>query len=83
MKPQIFTGTTDSRYIRQVGIPVLGFSPMNNTPVLLHDHDKFLQADVHLSGIEIYAKIIGNLANRKGKCGEGSEFDKKVPKKYV
>ncbi|XP_058978503.1 aminoacylase-1B-like [Musca domestica] len=63
VKPQIFTGGTDSRYIRQVGIPALGFSPMNNTPVLLHDHDEFLQADVYLRGIEIYTKIIENLAN--------------------
>uniref|UniRef100_A0A1I8NET2 N-acyl-aliphatic-L-amino acid amidohydrolase n=1 Tax=Musca domestica TaxID=7370 RepID=A0A1I8NET2_MUSDO len=63
VKPQIFTGGTDSRYIRQVGIPALGFSPMNNTPVLLHDHDEFLQADIYLRGIEIYTKIIENLAN--------------------
>lgn len=63
LKPQIFTGGTDSRYIRQVGIPALGFSPMNKTPVLLHDHDEFIQADVYLRGIEIYEKIITNLAN--------------------
>lgn len=36
---------------------------MNNTPVLLHDHDEFLQADVYLEGIEIYKKIINNVAN--------------------
>ncbi|KNC28371.1 hypothetical protein FF38_01389 [Lucilia cuprina] len=63
IEPQIFTGGTDSRYIRQVGIPALGFSPMNNTPVLLHDHDEFIQADTYLQGIEIYKKIIANLAN--------------------
>ncbi|XP_061396693.1 aminoacylase-1B-like [Musca vetustissima] len=63
LKPQIFTGGTDSRYIRQVGIPALGFSPMNNTPVLLHDNDEYLQADIYLRGIDIYEKIIANLAN--------------------
>lgn len=63
VKPQIFTGGTDSRYIRQVGIPALGFSPMNNTPVLLHDHDEFIKAETYLQGIEIYKKIIENLAN--------------------
>ena len=63
VEPQIFTGGTDSRYIRQVGIPALGFSPMNNTPVLLHDHDEFIKADTYLQGIEIYKKIIENLAN--------------------
>jgi aminoacylase len=49
--------------LRSVGIPAIGFSPMNNTPVLLHDHDEFLQADVYLEGIEIYKKIINNVAN--------------------
>lgn len=63
VKPQIFPGGTDSRYIRGIGIPAIGFSPMNNTPVLLHDHDEFLQADTYLKGIEIYKKIIANVAN--------------------
>ena len=31
--PRIFPAGTDSRYIREVGIPAFGFSPMNNTPV--------------------------------------------------
>lgn len=59
----VFPGGTDSRYIRGVGIPAIGFSPMNKTPVLLHDNDEFLQADVYLRGIEIYKKIISNIAN--------------------
>jgi aminoacylase len=60
---QVFPGGTDSRYLRSVGIPAIGFSPMNNTPVLLHDHDEFLGADVYLKGIEIYKKIIEKIAN--------------------
>lgn len=59
----MFPGGTDSRYIREVGIPALGFSPINNTPVLLHDHDEFLRVETYLKGIEIYKKIIENLAN--------------------
>ncbi|XP_016959782.1 aminoacylase-1 [Drosophila biarmipes] len=62
-KLQVFPGGTDSRYIRKVGIPALGFSPMNNTPVLLHDHDEFIKADTYLKGVEIYQKIIANLAD--------------------
>jgi hypothetical protein len=27
---------------RDAGYPAFGFSPMNHTPVLLHDHDEFL-----------------------------------------
>lgn len=59
----MFPGGTDSRYLRSVGIPAIGFSPMNNTPVLLHDHDEYLHADVYLKGIEIYKKILEKVAN--------------------
>lgn len=59
----MFPGGTDSRYLRSVGIPAIGFSPMINTPVLLHDHDEYLHADVFLKGIEIYKKIIAAVAN--------------------
>lgn len=47
----------------KVNIPALGFSPMNNTPILLHDNDEYLHCDTYLKGIEIYKKIISNLAN--------------------
>lgn len=47
----------------QLNIPALGFMPMPNTPVLLHDHDEFLNADVYLNGINIYEKIIENVGN--------------------
>lgn len=42
-RPEILASTTDARYIRQKGIPVLGFSPMKNTPILLHDHNEVKQ----------------------------------------
>ncbi|ESO83652.1 hypothetical protein LOTGIDRAFT_222505 [Lottia gigantea] len=54
---------TDSRHTRKLGIPALGFSPMNNTPVLLHDHNEFLHEKIFLRGIEIYQQIIPALAN--------------------
>lgn len=60
---QVFPGATDSRYLRMVGIPAIGFSPMNNTPVLLHDNDEFLKAGTYLKGVEIYVKILKSLAN--------------------
>ncbi|XP_053612517.1 aminoacylase-1-like [Plodia interpunctella] len=60
---RIFPGGTDSRYIRSLGLPAIGFSPMNHTPVLLHDHDEFLKADVYLRGIDIYVKLIAAVAN--------------------
>ena len=78
VKPQIFSAGTDARCIREVrllnncpvlhpylqaGIPAIGFSPMPNTPVLLHDHDEFINEGTFLKGIDIYVDIIGNLAN--------------------
>ncbi|XP_032514864.2 aminoacylase-1-like [Danaus plexippus] len=60
---RIFPGGTDSRYVRKVGIPAIGFSPMNRTPVLLHDHNEFLDANIFLKGIDIYVKLIPAIAN--------------------
>ncbi|XP_076756605.1 aminoacylase-1 [Xylocopa sonorina] len=63
LQKAIFPGGTDSRYVRGVGIPAIGFSPMNKTKILLHDHDEFLNKDIFLRGIEIYTKIIPSVAN--------------------
>lgn len=40
--PLAFPFACNSRYLRCMGVPAIGFSPMNNTPVLLHDHNEFL-----------------------------------------
>lgn len=36
---------------------------MINTPVLLHDHNEYLNEQVFLNGIRVYEKIISSLAN--------------------
>ncbi|XP_076447234.1 aminoacylase-1-like [Babylonia areolata] len=63
VKKEIFPAGTDGRFVRKLGIPVYGFSPMNNTPILLHDHNEFLNEKVFLRGIQIYQQIIPALAN--------------------
>lgn len=63
IEKEIFPAATDIRYIRELGIPALGFSPMNNTPILLHDHNEFLNEKVFLRGIDIYCELIPALAN--------------------
>uniref|UniRef100_A0A8V5GB93 N-acyl-aliphatic-L-amino acid amidohydrolase n=1 Tax=Melopsittacus undulatus TaxID=13146 RepID=A0A8V5GB93_MELUD len=63
LKLEIFPAATDSRYIRAAGHPAIGFSPMNRTPVLLHDHNEFLNEQVFLRGIEIYACLLPALAS--------------------
>ncbi|KAL7985983.1 hypothetical protein Chor_011149 [Crotalus horridus] len=63
LKCEIFPAATDSRYIRATGRPAIGFSPMNYTPVLLHDHNEFLNEQIFLHGIEIYTRLIPALAS--------------------
>jgi len=41
-KPEVFPAATDSRYFRDLGLPAIGFSPMANTPLLLHDHNEVI-----------------------------------------
>uniref|UniRef100_A0A1D1Y3R9 N-acyl-aliphatic-L-amino acid amidohydrolase n=1 Tax=Anthurium amnicola TaxID=1678845 RepID=A0A1D1Y3R9_9ARAE len=61
-KPEILSSTTDARFMRQMGIPTLGFSPMANTPILLHEHDEFLQDTVFLKGIKVFEHVIRSLS---------------------
>nr|Q5RFB0.2 RecName: Full=Aminoacylase-1; Short=ACY-1; AltName: Full=N-acyl-L-amino-acid amidohydrolase [Pongo abelii] len=63
LEPEIMPAATDNRYIRAVGIPALGFSPMNRTPVLLHDHDERLHEAVFLRGVDIYTRLLPALAS--------------------
>ena len=61
--PQIFPANTDSRFLRRLGIPCYGFSPINNTPVLLHDQDEWLGVDTFLRGIDILGDVVVEIAN--------------------
>lgn len=55
----------------QAGVPALGFSPMNRTPVLLHDHDERLHEAVFLRGVDIYARLLPALASVPALPSEG------------
>ncbi|XP_053577097.1 aminoacylase-1 isoform X2 [Bombina bombina] len=70
LKPEIFPAATDSRYVRAAGYPALGFSPMNHTPILLHDHNEYLNEEIFLRGVHIYTKIISSLASVPPLAGE-------------
>lgn len=54
---------TDSRFLREVGIPALGVSYLKNTPLLLHDHDERMHEDIFLEGIDFYETLISQLSN--------------------
>ena len=63
LNKEIFPAGTDSRFLRDLGIPAIGFSPMPNTPILLHDHNEYLNEDVFIRGISHFVKIISSVAN--------------------
>ncbi|KAL0673993.1 hypothetical protein Bca4012_001974 [Brassica carinata] len=52
-EPEIFPASTDSRYFRKAGLPAFGFSPISNTPSLLHDHNEYLSQAEYLRGLHI------------------------------
>lgn len=62
-RPEILASTTDARFVRQMGIPALGFSPMAHTPILLHEHNEFLKDTVFLRGIKVYEHVISALSS--------------------
>ena len=72
LEPEIFPAATDSRFIRQLGIPAIGFSPMAGTPILLHDHNEYLGKGAFLQGCAAYVRVVRAMA------GAGQEVDAAV-----
>lgn len=68
-KPEIFPAATDGRYLRYKDFPVIGFSPMRETPVLLHAHNEFLNEGVFLEGVDVYESVIAALSTFEGADG--------------
>ncbi|OMJ21214.1 Aminoacylase-1 [Smittium culicis] len=62
-KPVVLPANTDARFIRQKNIPAFGFNPMQNTPILAHDHDEFIFESEYIKGIPVYTQLIQDLAN--------------------
>ncbi|XP_047986632.1 aminoacylase-1-like isoform X2 [Leguminivora glycinivorella] len=60
---RICPGTTDARFVRQQGIPVINFTPILNSPVLLHAHDERIHVEVFRRGIAIMEKVVEAVAN--------------------
>ena len=60
--PQVFPAATDSRFLRLLGIRALGFSPMRNSDILLHENNECLDVNVFLEGVHVYIGLIEVLA---------------------
>jgi aminoacylase len=54
----IFPAATDSRFLRALGIRAIGFSPMRNSPILLHEHNEYLDREVFVEGCGVYEKLL-------------------------
>jgi len=63
IEPEVFPAATDSRFLRELGLPAYGFSPMRNTPILLHDHNEYIHRDILLEGVGVFQALIKSLAN--------------------
>ena len=68
-EPEIFPAATDSRFLRLLGIRALGFSPMRNSEIMLHENDEYLEEKVFVEGICVYVCLI------KALCSQNSEID--------
>ena len=62
IEPQVFPAATDSRFLRALGIRALGFSPMKETEILLHENDEYIPESTYLDGIAVYVGLIEKLA---------------------
>ncbi|KAK5645354.1 hypothetical protein RI129_006654 [Pyrocoelia pectoralis] len=60
---EILSANSNARLYRGALIPTLGFSPNQDTPVKMHDHDEFLNVNVFLKGVKLYTHIIPALSN--------------------
>ncbi len=59
---EVFPAGTDGTYLRLIGIPCFGFSPISGTPILLHDNDERLAITTFLEGIKTFEAVIQRLA---------------------
>jgi aminoacylase len=62
LKPEVFPAATDSRFLRALGVKAFGFSPMRNSPILLHEHDEYLSESAFTEGLDVYGILLRRLA---------------------
>ena len=63
LQTEVFPAATDSRFIRKLGIPAFGFSPLRRCPILLHEHNEYIPIEIFYEGISVYEKLIPSLAD--------------------
>jgi len=71
-QPEVFPAATDSRFLRALGIRALGFSPMKNSEILLHENDEYIDEKVFLDGIAVYVGLIEILGKQGREVDDAS-----------
>ncbi|CAG9785642.1 unnamed protein product [Diatraea saccharalis] len=61
--PIICPATSDMLFVRNYGIPALGFVPVFRTTQKLHQDNEYINLGIFLHGIDIYEAVIRNLGN--------------------
>ena len=62
IKATVFPSAVDGRYIRNLlNKPVVGFSPLFNQPMMLHDHDERLNKWIFIKGLFIMTDVLEEL----------------------
>ena len=75
--PQVFPAATDSRFLRALGIRALGFSPMRNTEIMLHENDEYIPESTYIEGIGVYIGLIKDLGSQT------DEIDRQIKKRSI
>lgn len=72
VNPEVFPAATDSRFLRALGIRALGFSPMRDTEVMLHENDEYIPESTFVEGISVYVGLIEALASQPKSLDESA-----------
>ncbi|GAX26615.1 aminoacylase [Fistulifera solaris] len=72
VETSVFPAATDSRFLRALGIRALGFSPMRNTEIKLHEVDEYIPEHTFLEGIEVFIGLLRDLMS------QGKEMEEKI-----
>lgn len=62
ISPEIFPAATDSRFLRALGVKAIGFSPIRNSEICLHEVDEHIHERVFLDGCDVYVDLIESLS---------------------
>lgn len=54
---------TDARYLRNEGIPVIGFTPINMTPILMNNTDEYIYKKQFIQNIDLMTNLIKYLTH--------------------